>query len=188
MRPYAAVPHEYLEEMELLTDEEWGRLIRALVRYSKTGEETELPGREQFYWRRVVNRERGLQEHYAQVAEKRRAAAQKGNASRWGIANDRKCEEDNVKVKVEDQVKAKDKVHSPPSKDGRRGGAAGAAERMRRDMEELERMEECGLIGRRDYGAPGETRRSGFVGERRSTGMSEFSPQAETRDMEVATT
>ena len=45
-----------------------------------------------------------------------------------------------------------------------------------------------GLL-RRENGAPGKAQRSGFVGERRSSGMSEFSPfWAEMRDMELVTT
>ena len=148
MRNYAAVPHEYLEEMAMLTDEEWGRLIRALVRYSMTGEETELPGREQFYWRRVVNRERGLQEHYEKIAEKRREASKKANLARWGVPNDPKWEKDKDQDKVKVQVKDEDKdqVHAPPSYGGRSVPAAAGA-RMRKDMEELARMERSGLIG-----------------------------------------
>ena len=38
-------------------------------------------------------------------------------------------------------------------------------------------------------GAPGETQRRGFAGERRRSGMSEFSPfWVETRDMELVPT
>lgn len=45
-----------------------------------------------------------------------------------------------------------------------------------------------GLL-RRENGAPGKAQRSGFAGERRSSGMSEFSPfWAEMRDMELVTT
>ena len=36
-RDYTAVPWEYLDEMEELTDEEFGRLIRALLLYSQRG-------------------------------------------------------------------------------------------------------------------------------------------------------
>ncbi len=139
-RKYAALPHEYLDEMAELTDEEWGRLTRALLRYSATGEEPALTGNERFFWRRVVNREQGLQQHYEDVAAKRSQAGKKGMASRWGgVTNDNKNndveDKDKVKVKVQD----KDKDHSPPSTDGRRRRAAPAAraERMKQDMAEM---------------------------------------------------
>ena len=45
-RNYAALPHEYLEEMDILSDAEFGRLCRALLKYSMTGEEVQLEGAE----------------------------------------------------------------------------------------------------------------------------------------------
>ena len=36
--------HSYLKQFEKLTDEEFGRLIRAVLKYSSTGERTELTG------------------------------------------------------------------------------------------------------------------------------------------------
>lgn len=150
-RNYAALPHEYLDEMAELTDEEWGRLTRALLRYSATGEESVLTGNERFFWRRVVNREQGLQQHYEEIAAKRSEAGKKGMASRWGgITNDNK----NNEVKVQDKVKDKDKdkVYSLPSTDGKRKGAAPAAqeERMRRDMAEMAKWTEGGGKERAD--------------------------------------
>lgn len=57
-RDYTALPFEYLEEMDYLSDAEYGRLIRALQNYSITGEEPEkLSGQEKGHWKRVRNRE-----------------------------------------------------------------------------------------------------------------------------------
>ena len=39
MREYTALPFEYLEEMDVLSDAEYGRLIRALQEYSMSGQE-----------------------------------------------------------------------------------------------------------------------------------------------------
>ncbi len=50
-RTYVALLHEYLEEMEELTDEEFGRLCRGLLRYSATGEVFEPSGNERFFVR-----------------------------------------------------------------------------------------------------------------------------------------
>ncbi|MGN0968847.1 MAG: DUF6291 domain-containing protein [Oscillospiraceae bacterium] len=199
-RKYAALPYEYLDEMAVLTDEEFGRLARALLRYSSTGEESDLTGNERFFWRRVVNRELGLQQHYRELAVKRSEAGKKGMASRWGVTADNKNNEVNVQDEVKD--KDKDKVYSLPSADGKRRGAASAArtERMKRDMAAMAKWTEGSARGPREAA----TRLSG---ERTSTGMtaqplaasppygcgvphagSEFLPQAETKDMEVART
>lgn len=141
MRNYAALPHEYMDEMAELTDEEWGRLTRALLWYSISGEETDLPGNERFFWRRVVNRENGLQQHYEDLSALRSEAGKKGAASRWGnqepngkMANDSK----NGYVKDKVKVKDKDKVDSSPIP----GGGSGAC--LRRDAEALRRFAEMG--------------------------------------------
>lgn len=144
-RNYAALPHEYLEEMEELSDEEFGRLVRALLRYSAAGEEPALTGNERFYARRVMIREDKYQESYDELTAKRSEAGKKGAAARWSgehgnailpMAKDGKDEDQD-----QDENKNKNKVYSLPSNDGRRRAAGAArAERMRRDMEELSRM------------------------------------------------
>ena len=78
-RDYAAVPHEYLEELEELDDTEFGRLIRALLRYSRDGSVTPLSGNERFCYRRVRMREDRYQGIYQSLGEKRRQSARK----RW---------------------------------------------------------------------------------------------------------
>ena len=64
-RDYTALPFEYLEEMDHLSDAEYGRLIRALQQYSITGEEPErLSGQEKGHWKRVRNREDRYRESF----------------------------------------------------------------------------------------------------------------------------
>lgn len=53
-RNYAALPHDYLEEMQELNDAEFGRLTRSLLKYSMTGEPIALSGNERFYAKRVM--------------------------------------------------------------------------------------------------------------------------------------
>lgn len=48
LRPYFCAYHSYLENMELLNDEERGRLFTALLEYSKDGTLIPLPGNERF--------------------------------------------------------------------------------------------------------------------------------------------
>lgn len=85
-RNYAAVPYEYLEEMDALTDEEFGRLIRALIEYSRSGTAISNDGNERFYAKRVMAQEDRFKESYeeqtAALSERGRAGAQ----ARWGNA------------------------------------------------------------------------------------------------------
>lgn len=82
-RNYAALPHEYLEEMADLTDAEFGRLIRALLIYSKTGREEALNGGERYLWRRVRNQEDRFQESYDSASNAKSEAGKKGATKRW---------------------------------------------------------------------------------------------------------
>ena len=80
---YCAVPHIYLDECETLSDAEFGRLMRALLRYSSTGEAIALDGNERFFARRFMNQEDVNAERYAAISEKRREAGRKGAAAKW---------------------------------------------------------------------------------------------------------
>ena len=64
-REYVPVPLEYLSEMDPLTDEDFGRLIRALLRYGSDGTHIDLDGDCRFYAVRVMNKD----DHYAARAE-----------------------------------------------------------------------------------------------------------------------
>ncbi|GEM_PF-2597797 len=77
-RDYAALPHEYLEEMEELGDAEFGRLCRALLRYSMSGTPIALNGNERFYARRVMRREDYYRESYEGKAKTSRVNGSKG--------------------------------------------------------------------------------------------------------------
>ena len=81
-RNYAAVPHEYLEEMSELTDEEFGRLMRGLLLYSREGTPIQASGNERFYVKRVMNREDGLRASYDEIAERNRSNGRKGGRPR----------------------------------------------------------------------------------------------------------
>ena len=82
-RNYAALPHEYLEEMEALSDAEFGRLCRALLKYSMTGEEESLRGAERLLLKRVFLQERRYQDSYNRLVDKKRSSGKKGAAKRW---------------------------------------------------------------------------------------------------------
>lgn len=88
-RSYAALPHEYLEEMELLTDAEFGRLCRALLVYSSTGKESDLSGAERYQWKRVQMQEDRFQKFYSETSEVLSEAGKRGAEKRWGNAKNK---------------------------------------------------------------------------------------------------
>lgn len=85
-REYTPLPHEYLEEMDCLSDAEYGRLVRGLQNYSITGEEPKLSGQEKVYWKRVRNREDRYQESFGEKEKARAERAAKAANARWGNA------------------------------------------------------------------------------------------------------
>lgn len=88
-RNYAALPHEYLEEMDILSDAEFGRLCRALLQYSMDGKEGQLEGAEKVLWKRVKRQEDRFKESYEEQTNSKRSAGKKGAEKRWrGMASD----------------------------------------------------------------------------------------------------
>ena len=133
MRTYAAVPHEYFEEMADLTDEEFGRLIRALLRYSMTGEQSDLAGNERYFFKRVINQEERHQKHYEELSAIRSEAGRRGAAARWG--GDGKMAKDSKSGYNENKNNNKTKTNSRSSGDEKR-----FEERLHKDVLELERF------------------------------------------------
>lgn len=141
-RDYAALPHEYYEEMADLTDEEWGRLTRALLKFSIFGEIVELTGNERFFYRRVINRELRYQSAFQERAEKLSQAGKRGAEKRWGNGQAMEGDgrdgntEPNSYPKAKAYTKSKTKSYSLSSGDETR--AVGARERY--DIEQLDRF------------------------------------------------
>lgn len=90
-KSYTALPHELLEETEELNDAEFGRLIKAMMRYSMSGEPIDLNGSERFYAKRVMNIVDRFNNSETETSEKRSEAGRKGAEARWQkMANDGK--------------------------------------------------------------------------------------------------
>lgn len=81
-RNYAAIPYDYLNEMEVLSDAEFGRLVRALLVYSSTGEVPALSGSEKVLFPRVRATEDKFKAAYEELIQKRKNAAKKSWESR----------------------------------------------------------------------------------------------------------
>ena len=77
--PYACLYRSYREELEELTDEEVGRLIRCLLAYLMDEPLPELPGNERFLWPRLRSQHDRDAEHYESTCESRSKSALK----RW---------------------------------------------------------------------------------------------------------
>ena len=97
-RNYAALPHDYLEEMELLTDAEFGRLCRALLKYSSTGEMEELSGGERVLFPRVKMQEDRFQASYEEQAALLSSRGKAGAKARWDNAKACQSMQENAKA------------------------------------------------------------------------------------------
>ncbi len=114
-RNYAALFHEYLDEMADLTDAEFGRLARALLVYSRTGEFPALNGNERLFKRRVIMQEDRAQENYVQVVEKNRANGQLGGRPRKPRETKRNPQKpsETQKTQIEIESEIKTEINTP---------------------------------------------------------------------------
>ena len=91
-RNYAALPYDYLEEMAALNDAEFGRLTRALLVYSMTGEPIALCGNERFYAKRVMAQEDRFRISYEEQVSAKSERGKAGAKARWSNAkNAQEC-------------------------------------------------------------------------------------------------
>lgn len=104
-----------LEEYRELTDEQFGRLIRAGLNYGATGKETELPAPEKYLYPGLRLRISRDQEKYRETCEKRAEAARK----RWEKQKDAETEGmqmdakgSQYKDKYQTQYEEKDKYQT----------------------------------------------------------------------------
>lgn len=112
-RNYMPLPYEWIEEMEELSDAEFGRLMRAAARYSRDGAPIALSGNERFYAKRVMTQQDRYQESYSETSGKRREAGKKGAAKRWDskngkailpLANDSKNGNIEIETEINNQL------------------------------------------------------------------------------------
>lgn len=130
---YIKVFTDALETWSLLSDEEVGRLVRALLEYQRTGQYPVLPGNERFLFHTCKAQIDRDNEKYRETVSSRSNAGKKGASSRWqGHAKDGQnskchiCHDENGKHgkdkeedKDKDEEKDKDKdnitPHIPPT-------------------------------------------------------------------------
>jgi len=81
---YTAVPYGYLDECGMLTDAEFGQLMRGLLRYSAEGTPIEAEGNARFFAKRMMNQEDYNRQRYEDICRARSEAGKRGAAARWG--------------------------------------------------------------------------------------------------------
>lgn len=116
-REYFCAYHSYLQSMKQLSDAEVGRLFRAMLKYSKTGELDSLYGNERFVADTFVAQIDRDKQQYA-----RKCAVNRENGAKGGLANaterganatERKRTPPKEKEKTKKKEKNKDNMISP---------------------------------------------------------------------------
>lgn len=144
-RNYAALFHEYLEEMDSLNDAEFGRLCRALLEYSMSRTPIALCGNERFFAKRVMMQEDRVRESYESMTEQRRAAA-KASAEKRAATNASESKQpltsvdeserpltkpgETGQIKIESKIKTKIKTDIKASNEAKKNARDEAFERF----------------------------------------------------------
>ena len=82
-RPYVPIPIEYYDEMQYLSNADFGKLVRILMWYSISGEVLPVKGVLCHYINRVIDRQKRYYLEWEAIRNKRREAGRKGAESRW---------------------------------------------------------------------------------------------------------
>lgn len=119
---YFCFYHSYRKTLRRLSDSEVGRLVRALVEYSETGQEQELNGREQMAFDFIATDIDRAKENYYAKCDKNRENGEKGGRPKKpdGLEKTEKTErflekpkKPKEKEKAKEKAKEKEKI-SPP--------------------------------------------------------------------------
>lgn len=95
---------DYEEQFNLMTDEELGKLIRAIMEYEKTGIEPELNGMVKMafsFIKAQLDRDR---DKWEDTKNKRSEAGKRGMANRWNNKNNDVITEDNKNNNVKNVI------------------------------------------------------------------------------------
>lgn len=114
---YFCAYHSYLAAMELLTDEEKGRLFDALLRYSSTGTAPDLSGNERFVFPTMRDQiDRDAKKYAAKCAKNRKNIMQRYtnvrdcNPSYTNATKEKEKEKEKTKEKEKEKEKAKENI------------------------------------------------------------------------------
>lgn len=113
-RDYTPVPFEFLEEMDGLSDEEYGRLIRGMQRYSMTGEEPELEGTERLFWKRCRNTIDRYAASYDSLCAARAESGKKGGRPKKQLVFEESKAKQNNLSETKTETKTNTETNIPP--------------------------------------------------------------------------
>lgn len=109
-REYVAVPFDFKDEMETLSDAEFGRLIRAMLDYAMTGESTALRGNERFFANRIKATEDRHRKSYDTLCATRSLAGKAGaQAKKQAAANGSNAQQT---AQIENEIKNENETKS----------------------------------------------------------------------------
>ncbi len=116
MKDTTYIPNDYLEEMDCLSDAEFGRLVRGLLLYSTTGQEPELKGMEKILWKRVKNQEDKYARSYAEKCATNAQNGAKGGRPKKANGFEENPENRTVILKTEKSQSKENKSKENKSK------------------------------------------------------------------------
>lgn len=112
---YFCCYHSYAKKCEKLTDQELGRLFRALMKYSETGERQELAGRESIAFDFIADDIDRAKEAYAERCRKNRDNGKKAQEQTAPNGTDRhRTVPNGTQDKDKNKEKEKDKTNTSP--------------------------------------------------------------------------
>lgn len=91
-RMYLTLPFVYYNELKPYSDEQVGRMIRALFRFAMFGEEIVFEGDERFFAGRLMDQEMLSRQKYEEKLRQRSRAGHKAAEVRWGKSEKKKEE------------------------------------------------------------------------------------------------
>lgn len=91
---YIKIFHDFLEKTARLKDDEVGRLVKALIVYSRDGVEQDLPGNEDFLFPVFKAQVDADKAAYEEISAKRKAAGSRGGKAK--VANASTCKQEVI--------------------------------------------------------------------------------------------
>ena len=95
---------DYQEQFELLTDEQVGQLIKAIIKYEKTGEIPNLDGMTKMAFSFIKTQLDRDREKWKEEKQKRSNAGKKGMAKRWDNKDNNVITDDNKNNSVKNVI------------------------------------------------------------------------------------
>lgn len=108
---YTPIPFDFLEEMEELSDAEYGRLVRWGQHYHLTGEKSKLSGNERFYSKRMqMQIDRYVESYNEKIDNCKRAGQASANARQQPLTDVNGRQQTSTEA---NKTKTKDKTNAP---------------------------------------------------------------------------